>query len=46
MKQKSQTGTQIAETNLKRNLPLKVNNGLDAQLNKWLAEQETDQVAD
>ena len=36
MKQKSQTGLQIAET--------RVNNDLDAQLNKWLADKETDQV--
>ena len=41
MKQKSQTGLQIAKTNLK-----KIINDLNAELSKWLMDQETDQVTD
>ena len=41
MKQKSQTGLQIAKTNLKKS-----NIDLNVELSKWLMDQKTDQVTD
>ena len=42
MKQKSQTGLQIAKTNLKKLIMILMLN----YLSKWLMDQETDQVTD